>query len=292
MTVKTFGTRPGADYSTVEDTYIQFYSSAFNSAGTELRVGSIEEFNVQHAFFKWPSLATDLGTGITVSAANLNLCTSSTFSGSPIVGIYRLTTPNIIAEINWFQKQTAGPVLWANEGGLGSGDSNATLIASVSPTAAYQFVDVTSAGFAALIEGWANGTIPNYGCILAHVPDNALNGSTVGFRSSENEDEPTQRPLLTVTYTAGGGAVTLNVADAASQAASSGIPSSFVVTLGSALGASQTCSLALADITAHAGVDYSSSLTNSNFSNGVTISAGVLTIPSGVSSFTVTVPTL
>ncbi|WOB06464.1 hypothetical protein [Piscinibacter gummiphilus] len=40
------------------------------------------------------------------------------------------------------------------------------------------------------------------------------------------------------------------------------------------------------------GVDYTSSLSNANFSNSVTISGGTITVPAGVSSFTVTVPTV
>ena len=38
-------------------------------------------------------------------------------------------------------------------------------------------------------------------------------------------------------------------------------------------------------------MDYASTLTNAAFSSGVTISAGVITVPAGVTSFTVTVPT-
>lgn len=51
-------------------------------------------------------------------------------------------------------------------------------------------------------------------------------------------------------------------------------------------------SLALTAVTATGGgTDYTSALTNASFSNGVTIASGVLTVPAGVSTFTVTVAT-
>ena len=37
-----------------------------------------------------------------------------------------------------------------------------------------------------------------------------------------------------------------------------------------------------------AGTDYTSTLTSAAFSNGVTIAAGIITVPAGVTSFTVT----
>ncbi len=64
------------------------------------------------------------------------------------------------------------------------------------------------------------------------------------------------------------------------------------VSLSNASSSPTTFSLALTDGTASgAGVDYTSTLTNAAFSNGVTIAAGVITVPAGVTSFTVTVPT-
>ena len=64
------------------------------------------------------------------------------------------------------------------------------------------------------------------------------------------------------------------------------------VTLSNASSSATTYSLALNDVSATgSGTDYTSTLTNAAFSNGVTIAAGVITVPAGVTSFTVTVPT-
>ena len=67
---------------------------------------------------------------------------------------------------------------------------------------------------------------------------------------------------------------------------------SATVTLSNASSVATTFSLSFTDGTATGGgTDYTSTLTNAAFSNGVTISGGIVTVPAGVTSFTVTVPT-
>ncbi|WP_279615893.1 beta strand repeat-containing protein [Phytopseudomonas flavescens] len=68
----------------------------------------------------------------------------------------------------------------------------------------------------------------------------------------------------------------------------------FTVNLTNASSTATTFSLALNPGTATAGNDYNATLSNQSFSNGVTYNAttGQVTVPAGVTSFTVTVPTL
>ena len=61
------------------------------------------------------------------------------------------------------------------------------------------------------------------------------------------------------------------------------------VTLSGATTNPTTYAFTLAGNTATAGTDFTNAPT---FSNGVTLAAGVLTVPAGVTSFTVTYPTL
>ncbi|MCF8150978.1 MAG: retention module-containing protein, partial [Burkholderiaceae bacterium] len=64
------------------------------------------------------------------------------------------------------------------------------------------------------------------------------------------------------------------------------------VTLSNASTTATTYALSLSGGTATGGgTDYTSTLVNGNFSNGVTISGGTITVPAGVTSFTVSVPT-
>lgn len=62
-----------------------------------------------------------------------------------------------------------------------------------------------------------------------------------------------------------------------------------VITLSRSFTASKRYSFFLLDVTARHGIDYISPLTNSDFSGGVTISGGNITVPAGVTSFSATV---
>ena len=62
-------------------------------------------------------------------------------------------------------------------------------------------------------------------------------------------------------------------------------------TLGAVSGRVTYARLVLTDGTAVGGVDYTNVITDPMLSDNVTISAGVLSIPAGVGSFTITIPT-
>jgi VCBS repeat-containing protein len=118
------------------------------------------------------------------------------------------------------------------------------------------------------------------------------------FESAENFNVNLTLPT-NATIAGGQGVGTITDNDAAptvsSVSAASAVEATSVVhtvTLSNASSTAATFSLSLTDVTASGGgVDYTSALTNAAFSNGVTIAAGVITVPAGVTSFTVTVPT-
>ena len=60
------------------------------------------------------------------------------------------------------------------------------------------------------------------------------------------------------------------------------------MTLSGASASDTTYSFSLADVSATAGTDFTNAPV---FSNGVTLAGGVITVPAGVTSFTVSVPT-
>ena len=203
MTVKTFGARPGADHSSTEDTYAVFFSSTNYSTANSIRVGSVEEFSVQHAFIRFPSLSSDITGPVSVTSATLSLGSTSTTSGSSPISAYRMLVDSSFAELNWFDRLSAGPVLWTNEGALGSPDSDPTVIGTITPAgtwATYTAYSLTGEGLRALVEGWINGTIPNYGIVLAVNPDGVWDGTLCDFSSAQDPDNDFQRPLLTVDY--------------------------------------------------------------------------------------------
>ena len=86
----------------------------------------------------------------------------------------------------------------------------------------------------------------------------------------------------------GSGSVTPVVSSISSDTRVEGASLIHTVTLSSATSSATTYAFALGGGTATSGADYTATPT---FSNGVTLSGGVLTVPAGVTSFTVTVPT-
>ena len=105
-------------------------------------------------------------------------------------------------------------------------------------------------------------------------PTNATIADNLGIGSiTDNDGAPTVTTVSSNSATEATGIVhTVTLSNASTTA------TTFALTLG---GGSAT----------GGGTDYTSTLTNLAFSNGVTISGGTLTVPAGVTSFTVTVPT-
>jgi len=80
------------------------------------------------------------------------------------------------------------------------------------------------------------------------------------------------------------------VSTVSSNSAIEGLDIVHTVTMSSSAGA--TVAISAVGVTATGGgTDFTSTLTNAMFSNGVTISGGNITVPNGVSSFTVSIPT-
>lgn len=98
------------------------------------------------------------------------------------------------------------------------------------------------------------------------------------------------QPLKRIPFTVQGGAPSATVSDPSSVAHAGGNNAVFTVTLSASSGSILTCTAVLTDITAYQGTDYTGPITSGMCSNGVTMSGSTMSIPAGVSSFTVTVP--
>ncbi|WP_285663045.1 Ig-like domain-containing protein, partial [Phytopseudomonas straminea] len=160
-----------------------------------------------------------------------------------------------------------------------------------------------------------NGTLTNQS-FSNGVTYNAANGTVTvpaGVSSftvtvptiNDSVFEPTESFSLTVGGKTGTATIFDNDAAPAINAVSAAVDSTggqvdegdnavFTVNLNNASSTPTTFSLALNAGTATAGSDYNGTLTNQSFSNGVTYNAanGTVTVPAGVTSFTVTVPTI
>ncbi|MFT3736278.1 MAG: Calx-beta domain-containing protein [Rhodocyclaceae bacterium] len=172
---------------------------------------------------------------------------------------------------------------------------------SVATTYTLSLADVTATGggtdytSALTNASFSNGVTISGGTIT--VPAGVTSFTVTVATSADTIDEPNETYTLTVGGTSGTG--TINDDDAAptiasvtSNAATEASNILHTVTLSNASSVATTYTLSLADVTATGGgTDYTSALTNAAFSNGVTISGGVITVPAGVTSFTVSVPT-
>jgi len=115
--------------------------------------------------------------------------------------------------------------------------------------------------------------------------------------TADTLDEDNETYTLTVGGVAGTGTTTdddalPNFTGTTSATVDPGDPVVITYTLSAVSGRTITRTLTLTDGTsAGGGVDYTSSITSGMFSNGVTISGSTVTIPAGVSSFTLSIPT-
>ncbi|WP_395688382.1 Calx-beta domain-containing protein, partial [Caenimonas koreensis] len=115
--------------------------------------------------------------------------------------------------------------------------------------------------------------------------------------TSDTIDEADETYNLTVGGTSGVGTIldddaapTISSVSSASATESTSIV--HTVNLSNASSSATTFTLTLGDVTATGGgTDYTSVLTSTAFTNGVTIAGGVITVPAGVTSFSVSVPT-
>lgn len=204
MTTVTLSKRPGATFTGIEDTYFVEFSSTKYDTAPQFRVGGSNAFGRTHTLIKFTSLGTDLVGPVTVNSVSFELVTNSDLTGAPVCNFYQVLVSNVLAQSDWFQRLTAGPVNWTNQGALGTGDTSATLLGAVSPVAVYTAYTLTAENFRALVEGWINGTISNFGMLGVSSIDLDPAEAFAGFQSSEGFDDGAY-PQLTIDYTAGGG---------------------------------------------------------------------------------------
>jgi hypothetical protein len=137
---------------------------------------------------------------------------------------------------------------------------------------------IAATGGTQSVAGGANGTTNS-----PAVDEFIHNGATVGAAGNTTAG-PALNTLPVCTLTGP------TVASVSNATAFEGNPLVHTVTLSAATTVSTTYPFVLAGNTATAGTDFTA--TAPTFSNGVTLVGGVLTVPAGVTSFTVTYPTI
>ena len=154
-------------------------------------------------------------------------------------------------------------------------------------------------------QSFSNGVTYNAATGQVTVPAGVTSFTVTVPTINDTVSEPSENFSLTVGGKTGTATIIDNDAAPTVSTVSSAVDSAggqvdegdnavFTVNLSNASSTPSTFSLALNAGTATAGSDYNGTLTNQSFSNGVTYNAatGQVSVPAGVTSFTVSVPTL
>lgn len=183
---------PSATLSNATDTYIDnSHTTSWFQNSTQLKSGldGLDQGQLQRSLLSFPTSSL---TGQTIQSATLNLFESYSGSNTPTpVDIYNVTSP-------W-----DGTITWANQPTVGAIYASASTDAgygSAYPDAAVSFSGGGEGGtsLANLVQGWANGSIPNNG-IEIQADDETSTAQYKRFNSAESGSNP---PTLSVTYAA------------------------------------------------------------------------------------------
>lgn len=277
MTISTIGANTGNTYTGIEDAYMALTAPGVNY-GTDPAL-YIHENTTQlyHSVMKFTGLSNITGP-VSVSSAILSIKNRDALAGTVPISAFRLLVPFIVDQVNWSNRSTGVP--WTSMGGRNAtdADTSAAVATGTVPSTAETFFDVSGAGLNALVEGWINGTIDNYGILL--VPTQAGRvGSLAAKRLGSNEAVTNgNRVYLKVTYT------TLTPPNVSvDDITVNNLSGNAIVTItlsSDALAGGVNGTVNTADITAIAGVDYTAQ-------TGVAFS-----IPEGSASGTITIPIL
>lgn len=214
MTVATIteGTSgSGTLFTGVLDTRIREVAPTINySASVALEVAAYSNADHTRSLIAFPGLSNITGP-VTVASASLFVFCSDATNALNQIGLHRVKVANTMSQVTWNEKATGSA--WASAGAYNATDVDTTAVSTCAAITIGTWVEFTGAGLAALVEGWINGTIPNYGVMMRRTTD-ANDLTTNEFASSES-GTTAQRPYLVVTYTAGGGGGGLPVVTAA-----------------------------------------------------------------------------
>lgn len=284
MTVSVLSKNTGATYANVQDTTLYEYdpTSPFFNTAAQVEASSKTVGDRAHIVLEFLDISSITSTDV-ASAVALKLRVG-TGPGTLGIAIYELKTVPTYGQASWNNRLTA--TAWTTAGALNSTDANLTALDTQTDGGNDTFLTFNSAALLALVNAKIAAGQP-LRLLICRSNDVAYDASGVVFQSCEGTD--TFRPELTITHAAGGSPT---VSTVSSNSANEGSNIVHTVTLSGATAAITNYAASLAGGTATGGgADYTSALASLTYSAGVTVSGGNLVVPSGVSSFTVTVPT-
>jgi hypothetical protein len=204
MTTLVFGQNTG-DTPGLTDTFIaQDAPTTTQDGSSGLEVSNFGATDRKNTILQFSVAALPSGLTVTAATIRLYLDVGDASGGSPrSMVIRRLLKQAVTAQATYNAFSTGNA--WTTAGGENNADAVATPSASFDLsglTGTGSYIDITSAGIAADIQGWKDGTFQNYGWIICR-SDTSNDGHYAVFRASEAADG--KRPQVSVVYTTGGG---------------------------------------------------------------------------------------
>lgn len=285
MTTVTIGEGTGTTYPGEADTNTFEQSPyASNNSNNVMFVYSATAGQRRRGLMVFPGLS-NISAGISSVAAELQL-RAAYADGSVTLNMHRILVPWTVLDTSW-NERLAG-VGWTSNGGFNPTDVDMTPVASFPITPSTEFFTIyANSALNALVAGWVNGTIPNYGVMLVRSDDTAYDGVLTQIYGGITPAS-VSRPLLTVTYsTAPSGP---SVSSITIGSVTEGGAASVSVALSAATTASTTFACGLVGVTAGSG-DLTLSLNGVTCTNGVTCDGTNFTVPSGVSGWSFNIQT-
>lgn len=203
MPTITVSDNSGATYSGSIDTYIQESSPTTNDGNSPaMDISMYAGGDHKHGLLAFTGLSNVVGP-VTVDPSSSIQVRVNFVSAAQTMMAYRLKRPWVELQATWNIYSTGNN--WATAGGIGAADIDVACASVVCDTSD-AYVSLTGTDMAAVMQGWVNGTFPNYGLLLMR-SDGSNDGKILLLFSSEEDNG--YRPILTLNYSTGGGGSTI-----------------------------------------------------------------------------------
>jgi hypothetical protein len=203
MPTETIGDRGTDTYAGSVDVKLRGLNPTTNYASAELGIFKYATGpDHEHTLVKFTGLSSISGP-VTVSAATLYLYfyTGEGSGNNTTHEARRLLRDWVENQATWNIFSTGNS--WATAGGLSDGNDRVAAVSgsnTFAGNAAAGYQAFTGAGLATDVEGWINGTFPNYGWHLER--QGTGNDARYRYFRSSEYTTASQRPYLEITYTA------------------------------------------------------------------------------------------
>lgn len=200
MPTITIGDNTGQTAGT-EDTYLKMNAPTTNfSSSVDLEVHTWDATDHGVALVRFD--LSSITPPVTVSAVEVGLFLNSASGGVQTFSIFRTLRAWVEAQATWNQYSTGNN--WQTAGAAGALDISASLQDLSMGGTINQYYTWTAAALNAVFENWINGSVVNNGLAWKHTAVDLNSNTFRTFASSRNVDG--ERPYVTITYAAAGGA--------------------------------------------------------------------------------------